>query len=200
MQPARTPTSHWPLIVATLLAACAARPQATRAVIDPETGVSMIVVEQPIVLARERRDIAANARDYLTLVAAEINDAGRRRLIWVAHQWSTIDVRASDFRPAPDQRLLIVADGRDLRLVPLRDSTLTAYLRHPALLRPEDADVITTFYACDLAMLEFVATSRRVTASYPDSFALPFALWRDGRPALGRLVDVIGDKRPSGRQ
>ena len=162
-------------------------------VLDENSGASITVVDQPLVLARERRDVAVQARDYLTLVAAEINESGHRRLVWVVHQWSTIDARAIDVQPAPDTPLLLVADGRDLRLKPIGDSGALRYVHNPALLAPEDSDAVTTAYAVDAATLEFVATSRQLSAAFPDSrLTLPFAPWKDGRAALRRFVEQVG--------
>lgn len=180
------------LAIAALLAGCTTPMPAPRSTIDPHTGVSLIVADQPVVLARERRDIAAQARDYLTLVAAEIDEAGNRRLIFAAHQWSTIDSRAADVRPAGDAVLLLVADGRDLRLVPMPEEIAETYAHNMALKPPGDADIVTTLYEIDAETLRYIAASRVITASFPNSFALPFTLWKDGRTALDRLLDTIG--------
>ena len=174
--------------VTALLAGCVTPVPAPRTTVDPNTGVSLIVADEPLVLARERRDVAAQARDYLTLVAAEIDEAGHRRLILAAHQWSTIDSRTADVRPAAGAELLLVADGRDFRLVPLAGPFVDEYARNPALARPEDAEVVTTLYQADPDLLGYIAASHSLSASFPKSFALPFALWKDGRPALQRLL------------
>lgn len=161
--------------------------------LDENSGASLTVVDQPLVLARERRDVAVQARDYLTMVAAEINESGRRQLVWVVHQWSTIDARATDVVPLPDTPLLLVADGRDLRLKPIGDSAPRRYVHNPALRAPEDANAVTTLYAVDAATLDFVANSRQLSAQFPESrLTLPFVLWSDGRAALLRFLDQVG--------
>jgi len=180
-------------VAATTLSGCVMPPVEPRTVLDETSGASLTVVDQPLVFARERRDVAVQARDYLTFVAAEINEQGRRQLVWVVHQWSTIDARAADYRPAPDTPLLLVADGRDLRLKPIGDSRALRYVHNPALLAPEDANTVTTAYAVDAATLEFVATSRQLSAAFPESrLTLPFSLWTDGRAALQRFLDQVG--------
>jgi hypothetical protein len=171
------------------LPGCMTLPLEPRVVLDESTGASVTVADQPLVMARERRDVAVRARDYLTLVAAEINISGRRQLVWIVHQWSTIDARAADLPPMRDAPLLLVADGRDLRLIPVNDATARSYARSPALGPPEDSGAVTTVYAVDDATLEFVAGGKRLSATLPDSrLALPFTLWRDGRPALQRFL------------
>src|SRR5690349_20861983 len=179
-----------------LLVGCMTSPPGARTVLDARTGVTMTMVDLPLVLARERRDVAVKARDYLTLVAAEINESGHRQLVWVAHQWSTIDTRAADVLPTPGEPLMLVADGRDLRLQPLPLAMSADLARNPALLPPDDANAVTTLYAVDTATLEYVATSDKLTAAFPQSrLALPFAVWTDGRPALLRFLAGIGSAK-----
>lgn len=180
------------LACAFLSSGCVTPEPAPRTALDPRTGASLVVVDQPLVLARDRRDIAAQARDYLTLVAAEIDEAGHRRLIWAAHQWSTIDSRTADVKPASSAELLLVADGRDLHFKPLADSIAAPFRHNPALLPPEDAEVVTTLYETDADTLAFIAGSRSLSGSFPESFALPFTLWKDGRQALTRLLVEVG--------
>ncbi len=184
-------TSRWACVVvmtAASLSACVMPPLEPRSVLDERSGTSLTVVDEPVIFARERRDVAVQARDYLTLVAAEINESGRRRLVWIVHQWSTIDARARDFQPTPGAPLLLVADGRDILLNPVDGSIAAEYLDNPALLAPDDADAVTTVYAVDDAILEYVASARHLTASFPESrLTLPFLLWTDGRGALQRL-------------
>jgi hypothetical protein len=169
-------------------------PLEPRTVLDATTGLTMTVVDQPLVLARERRDVAVKARDYLTMVAAEINESGRRRLVWVVHQWSTIDSRVADFQPTPGETLMLVADGRDIRLQQAPQSLAAAMARSPDLLPPEDVHAQTTLYAIDAATLHYLATSTRLTASFPESrLTLPFTLWTDGRAAVIRLLEQTGN-------
>ena len=184
------------VFAALVTAGCVTPPLEPRVVLDPDTGASLTVVDQPLVLARERRDVAVKARDYLTLVAAEINEAGRRHLVWVVHQWSTIDTRTADFTPTPGEPLMLVADGRDFRLLPLSSPPMAGLARNHALLPPDDANAVTTLYAVDAATLEYVATSQNLSAVFPDSrLALPCAIWTDGRPAVLRLLSQTGQMK-----
>ena len=43
--------------------------------------------------ANERRDLAANARDYVTVAAAAVNRAGKISYVVIAYFWSTVDPR-----------------------------------------------------------------------------------------------------------
>lgn len=147
------------------------------------------MVDEPLVFARERRDAAAQARDYLTIVAAQFNEAGERRLVLVVHQWSTIDQRSA--RSPSGSMLILVADGRDFHLAPLPGEFFARHAKNRSLRPPDDTDVITTFYATDAAMIGYLGGSAHLTASYSDGFALPFSLWRDGRAALLRMAALV---------
>jgi hypothetical protein len=177
----------------TLLVACAALPApAPLAYLDERTGITLTVVDAPLVLARERRDLAANARDYLTLVAVARNESGRRSSALLVHRWSTIDTRVRTAgAPEADPRLVIVADGRDIRLTRLEPvpREFEPSATHD-LWRPDVSQVDTVVYRVDVATLRYIAQSTRVSAfrDVPDD-ALPFSMWRDGRAALARLAE-----------
>jgi hypothetical protein len=174
-----------------LLVACASLPAPEPlSYLDERTGITLTVVDAPLVLARERRDLAANARDYLTLVAVKRNESGRITPALLVHRWSTIDTRVAPVAAAHDPKLVIVADGRDIRPVPL-SPVPREFIPSDTheLWRPAVTQVGTTAYRIDAATLRFIAQSARISAFYdqPDD-ALPFLLWRDGRAALERLA------------
>jgi hypothetical protein len=173
--------------------ACAPISREARTTLDPRTGTSITIADQPLVLARERRDLAAQARDYLTLVAAEVNVAGARRLVLCMHEWSTIDARTRGTASRLPVPLLVVADGRDIRLRPETSPPFDARDLPRELGRPEDAEVVTTFYAIEPEALRYLASAQHLSAALPDrSPALPFGVWRDGRRAQIRLLEAIG--------
>jgi hypothetical protein len=179
--------------VLALPAACASLPAPEPLTyLDERTGVTLTVVDAPLVLARERRDLAANARDYLTMVAVVRNESGRLTSALLVHRWSTIDTRVAAPSPsATDPRLVIVADGRDIRLTKL-DAVPREFEPSDThdLWRPNVSLVDTTAYRVDAATLRYLAQSTRISAfrDLADD-ALPFTMWRDGRAALGRLAE-----------
>lgn len=181
------------VMIALACTACAPISREARTTLDPRTGTSLTTADQPLVLARERRDLAAQARDYLTLIAAEVNVAGARRLVLCLHEWSTIDARARGSTPRLPVPLLVVADGRDILLHPDPSPPFAAGDLPRDLGRPEDAEVFTTFYAIEPEALRYLASAQHLSAALPDrSPALPFAVWRDGRRAQIRLLEAIG--------
>jgi len=45
--------------------------------LDDSSGSTLFVVQQPLLFARSRSDLAANARDYVTLVALQEDRSGK---------------------------------------------------------------------------------------------------------------------------
>lgn len=175
-----------------LLGGCASAPPAeTLSFLDERTGITLSVVDEPLVLARDRRDLAANARDYLTLVAVTRNQSGRITPALLLYRWSTIDSRVA--APlAAEPKLVIVADWRDIRLAPLADvpKEFSPSAVHD-LWRPPVSTVSTTAYKVDAATLLFIAQSGHVSAFIDQAGdGLPYSLWRDGRAALERFATV----------
>jgi hypothetical protein len=177
----------------TIAAGCTALPApAPSQFLDERTGVTLSVVDAPLVLARERRDIAANARDYLTLVAAERDLAGRRQLILLVHRWSTIDTRVGASDDDDSTRLTLLADGRDIHLTPVAGQLPVEFTQNERLLRPPVDKVVTLAFQTDIATLRYVVSSRQLSASFDAAKAtLPYTMWRDGRESLRQLLDSV---------
>jgi hypothetical protein len=87
-----------------------------REYVDQVTAVSITVPLDSLVFARDRTDLAVNARDYITLAPLEINRTGHRSYFWSGYVWSTIDRRGRQPILAPDAQLVLVADGRPIPL------------------------------------------------------------------------------------
>lgn len=173
-----------------MLGACASLPPAEPlSFLDERTGITLTLVDEPLVLARDRRDLAANSRDYLTLVALTRNQSGRITTGLLVYRWSTIDDRVTRATPG-DSKLVIVADGRDIRPVPLNElpREFTPSALH-SLWRPPISEVSTTAYAMDGPTLRFIAQSARISAFFDrPGEDLPYLLWRDARAALERFT------------
>jgi hypothetical protein len=156
----------------------------TREILDEQSGNTLIVVSAPLEFARARTDVAAYARDYATLVAVEIDNAGSYSDFLLLYRWSTVDRRMSP-PPAPDQgELHILADGRDIELQPLADMPISLAKRQE-LFVPPHGDLVAHAYRADGATLRYIASSRRLIVRLPqERLDTPFALFRDGRKAL----------------
>lgn len=167
----------------------------TREILDEQSGNTLIVASSPLVFARPRTDVAAHTRDYATLVAVEIDNAGNFSDFLLLYRWSTVDRRMS---PPPDPNagdLRILADGRAIDLVPLGQVPVSLSSRDE-LQEPNHGDAITHAYKVDLPTLRFVAASRTLAIRLPrEALDTPFVLWRDGRPDLTRFVVAQGELR-----
>jgi len=179
------------LIVALMvLPACSSRPptEAPREFLDEQTGATLSVVAKPLVFARERIDVAAHARDYATLVAAEIDISGKYSEYLLLYRWSTVDPRMS---PVPDPNageLKILADGRVFNLMPLAQMPVSLSQRRE-LQVPQHGDVISHAYLVDTATLRYIATSRELAVLMPqEALDTPFRMWEDGRKSLEQFV------------
>jgi hypothetical protein len=173
--------------------ACAGASQrAPQEIFDEQSGNTLLVVPKPLVFARERTDVAAHARDYATLVAVEIDQSGKYNEYLLLYRWSTVDRRMS---PPPDLdagELKILADGRVIDLKPLEEVPI-GLSRRRELHLPEHGDVVTHAYRIDVPTLRYIATSREITVRMPqESLDTPFAIWEDGRSALGQFLDRSG--------
>jgi hypothetical protein len=181
----RVPVAAAVVAALALLVACASSaPRAPTELLDEQTGVTLAVVAEPLVFARARVDVAANARDYATVVAVEANRSGRYSQYLLLHRWSTVDRRMAALPPPSAGRLVIEADGRVLELRPLVPLP-AALTRRDHVFLPEDADVISWAYDMDPATLAYLAASHEIRLRLPDeALDSPFTLWGDGRAAL----------------
>ncbi len=156
--------------------------------LDESTGTTLIVVREPIVLARTRTDVAANARDYLTLVAVQEDRGGKYTNWLLVHRWSTVDPRLVPEDATMPLRLRLFADGRELTFQPL-DPVPRALQRGEGLFRPKRAVSRSAAYTVDVATLRYLGMAQVLSARFADD-ALPssYTMWQDGRAALQAMV------------
>jgi len=182
------------ILSAALLAWSARVPAAdsVRQYVDEVTAASITVAVEPLIFARERTDLAANSRDYVTLTAVEVNVQGKRGYFWSAYIWSTIDRRDREQLLAPGDELVLVADGRPIAL---RSDTKTLR-EHGIVQSPTRAPARTAvpaLFAADLESMGYVARASElhielIHAGSNDAFVL----WKDGRAALGAFTSSAG--------
>lgn len=156
--------------------------------LDENSGETLIVVRRPIVLARSRTDVAANVRDYVTLVAAQEDRGGKYSTWLVAHNWSTVDPRIDATRSVGSARLLLIGDGRTITLTPAQPQPL--FVRRGDLLFAPSTSVASWAYAVDLPTLRYLAAASDLSLRWnDDALPVPYTLWADGRPELLGLLD-----------
>lgn len=182
------------------LAACTPAPlRAPIEYLDERTGLTLSIVDRPMVLARERREVAANARDYLTIVAVIRDESGKLTPLLLVHRWSTIDARVAPSSAGAAPPLVLVADGRDIRLDPLSALPRELAARERRLWWPEDAAAQSFAAHVDAALLDYLATSQRLSAHFDDpADPQPYdLLWSNGKDALARLAAVASVDAPA---
>lgn len=191
--------SAWVVIVAAATAALSPTSSLSaggvREYLDETTAATVAVGSETLVFARERTELAVNARDYISLVPVEINRSGVRACYWFAYVWSTIDRRGNDDPlVSTNDELILMADGRPIRLVrearTLRELGIARLpSRSPArsalpLLFPADVEIVSHVGgATDLSVHLVRGEGDEV-----------FELWADAREALRQFVDHVSQR------
>lgn len=180
-------------LLATLLATVHsdAADELVREYVDEITAVSIMVPLDAMVFARERSDLAANARDYITLTPLEINRTGKRLYFWSGYVWSTIDRRDRQPVVAHGDQLVLLADGRPIPLLnddrPLRDHGVG---EPPTRLPKRNA--LPVLFAAEPEVMEYVAHADNVHIELiHDGASETFALWKDERAGLRAFVERL---------
>ena len=174
------------------LAACAATPVETapKEYLDEKTAATVTVVRQPIVFARERRDRAANTRDYVTLAAAAVNRSGKISEVLIVYYWSTVDLRGAP-RAATFDTLVLAADDRRIPFTLASTRSADLGIGFPVH-APPDQNAVPNIYATDLATLRSIAVARHIAVQAgADDTAPVYELWDDQRPALDGFVKFM---------
>ena len=160
--------------------------------VDEITAASITVAIEPLIFARERTDLAANSRDYVTLTAIEVNVTGKRSYLWSAYIWSTIDRRDRQQLVVPGDELVLLADGRP---IPLRSDAKT--LRELGIgespTRSPSRTAVPALFGADRESISYVARASElhielIHAGSNDAFVL----WKDGRAALRAFSAAVG--------
>lgn len=178
------------------LAVCAATPakNAPTEYLDETTAATVTVVRRPVVFARERRDLAANARDYVTVAAAAVNRSGKITFVLIVYVWSTVDVRGAP-RTAAVDTLVLAADDRRIRLDLAGSSAADQGIALPVH-APPGQNAAPNVYRTDLATMRSIALARQVALQLgTDDTAAAYELWDDQRTALASFVNFMnGDQ------
>lgn len=177
-----------------LLSACATDAALSSGVpteyLDEATGATITSVERPLIFARERRDLAANARDYVTLAAASVNRGGKIHYMLVTYVWSTVDSRGRELA-ASDGIVVISADDRRIRLVPSGRTAAQQGIATP-IHEPPGPTLAPLVYETDIETLRFLAAARELNLQLGgDTLTPTYALWDDERASLGDFVRFL---------
>jgi hypothetical protein len=169
------------------LTCCKAGPPHPNEYLDPVTAAMVSSVTAPIIFARAHQDVAANARQYATVIGASVNRSGRYEYLLLVYLWSTVDTRLG-VGAHPGETLVLLADDRAIRLQRDGRSLKEVGIAAP-LLAPLHVRSPPRIYRTDRATLQFVSTARHLRIQLEgDQDARPFDLWKDGRRQLGQLA------------
>src|ERR1700704_723866 len=103
-------------IVSLYLLSCkAAGPRHPNEYLDSVTAAMVSNVTRPIIFARAHQDVAANARQYVNVVAASVNRSGHYEYVLLVYIWSTVDARLGA-GAHPGETVVFLADERAIRL------------------------------------------------------------------------------------
>ena len=175
----------------TALSTCSIAADAVREYLDETTAATITAVAEPYIFARERTDLAVNARDYVSLAALEINRAGQRSYHWFAYVWSTIDRRGDPSGATPVDQFVLLADGRAITLRGEARSLREAGVGQPPLPAPT-RQAQALMFAADTEVFDYVAGSAdlRVVLLRKDDQS-EFLPWRDARDSLQAFVRAV---------
>ena len=184
---ARTAATCCVLAACAILTACSFTPARPPEYLDPDTAASVTTVTAPIVFARAHQDVAANARQYVTVAAVSVDRSGHFDYVLLVYLWSTVDPRLGADRH-PGQNLVLLADDRAIRLV-REGQTLHQVGISTPLHAPEHMRGQPRIYRTDLETLKFLGRAKRMRLLLEgDEDPRPFELWTDGRKALAQFA------------
>lgn len=169
----------------------AADDEAVREYVDELTAASITVASASLVFARERTDLAVNARDYLTLTPLEINRTGHRAYFWSGYLWSTIDRRGRQGILAPGDALVLLADGRPIALKSAGTSLREQGVGEPPTRAPARTAIPVLFPATPEEIAYVSRAEELHVELLRDGRGDPFPLWKDARRALRAFVDRL---------
>ena len=180
------------LLLPAVLVACATPPSDPHAVLDERSGVTLNAVSAPLLFYRIHGNPQSGARDYVTLVAVEQDNAGKYTQLFLMYRWS---LSFNGYAPQPKQntgRLVVVADGRELVMEPL-DRIPIDLASSKDFFVPND-QAVKYAYLTDFETMRDIAGSHELFVKLPqeeEAPETPFTLWRDGRAALAQLVNQL---------
>lgn len=174
------------------IGACATTPRerSPTEYLDTRTAATVTFVAAPLVFARERRELAAHSRDYVTLAAASVNRGGTIDTFILAYYWSTLDTRSDSHGSEikTGDTLVIVADDRVLRL-PADSRPIQEVGLGTAVHAPPHHGWRLSLHRTDLATLKIMAECNQLAVLAPDGGgSSKYEAWNDERRSLRGLI------------
>lgn len=160
--------------------------------LDRRTGTTLQITAKAWVLALDQPQLAAHARDYITLHGVQVSNGGERRFYLAVFYWSTVPGRNRHAGLNPGLRLL--ADDRELLLKPAADTLRGAGISQWPLKAP-GRDALLVLYPVEPELLRQLGHATRVLARPEGESGPPpeiwFEPWRSGRDAFRRFAEEV---------
>jgi hypothetical protein len=161
--------------------------------LDEETGTTVTAVGQPLLFACARPEFA-NARDYVTLVAAAVNRSGTITYVMIGYFWSMVDPRLRGSEPTAVQQLRLQADERSMEL-PLQGRSAHDLGIGVPVHRPPLGTGTPYVYDIDLPSMRFIAASHHLELHIESNGTLlTYKLFEDRRVALREFVRRVSSE------
>jgi len=162
--------------------------------LDRRTGTTLQITAKPWVMALDQPQLAAHARDYVTLYGLQISNGVERHLYLAAFFWSTVPDRNRHAGVNPGLQLLL--DDRQLALAPATDTLRGAGVSQWPL-KPPGRDALLVLYPAEPDLLRQLGHATQVLARPEGGSGAPpeiwFEPWRSGRDAFRRFAaEVLG--------
>jgi hypothetical protein len=123
--------------------------------LDDQTGATISVVGEPLVFAHDRAS-APGPGDYVTLVAAAVDQSGELGYVLIKYCWSVGALRASVAEQCATAPLLLEADDRNIELLlrkgSARDAGIGVAVHHPPF-----GTATPYVYSIDLPTMQFIS-------------------------------------------
>jgi hypothetical protein len=152
------------------------------------TAAEVTAAGRVLVFARERPELAVNARDYLTVIPVRLQHGDTSDYYLYAYAWSTIDKRSEGPGSHEPTHFDIVADGRRISIsVPSASHAGPGLDQVPAHPPADDATLLVTPLTSET--LEIMRDARELQAiADADGSAARYELWDDRRGSLAAFL------------
>lgn len=150
------------LSIAVFTAQALAGGSGVRQYLDASTAATILTIREPLVFARERTELAVNARDYFYLVPVDVNRSGKHSLYWLAYAWSTIVSRGDTLLFQKSDELVLVADDRPIALHRANETLREAGIAELPL-RPPVKNAQLLLFGADRDTLSFAGAAAQLS-------------------------------------
>jgi hypothetical protein len=163
-----------------------------REYLDQDTAATVTVASGEWLFARERTDLAMNARDYVTLTPVMNNRNGKRTYFIHCQIWSTIDRRNDNAIIADQAQLSLIANDRRIVLTASPQSARSlGFEKSPIELANSKA--VVRWVIVDLATLRYIEQAQRLRITSTEEIDA-FDIWRVDRAAIAAFLQRVDPK------